>query len=625
VCGIAGILNFGDGEPASRDEILAMTDTLAQRGPDDEGLFLDGELALGHRRLSIIDLAEGRQPLADEKEAVWTVFNGEIYNFEELRGRLQSGGHRFRTRTDTEVLVHGYEERGDEVVDDLRGMFAFAIWDRSHRTLLLARDRFGKKPLYVAEARGRMAFASEMKALLTLPWVDTNWDASGLRAYLDLGYIPGDLTAYRGIRKVLPGTIEVWRGAGTESAGKERWRTYWEPRAVPVEPLPTYDQACAELAERLHESVNIRLRSDVPLGAFLSGGIDSTCIVAMMRQCGVKDLKTFSIGFEGESRSDVPYAEQAARSLGTDHHTLVHTAADAGLVGRVLDLFDEPYADSSAMPMFLVSQLAREHVTVALSGDGGDELFAGYSQYPRFDRFRTIDRLPLSLQRAARAVGSRVIPEGAKGGRLVRMLAVPPGERVSTPMAGLRLRVMSQLLGDECTAFLDECCGERYWQPSFSPDATVTELQLHDQRNYLVDDILAKVDRCSMAVSLEARAPLLDHHLAEWVNGLPCEYKLRHGMTKALLRDAVQRHIPGVPASVLTREKKGFGVPLNWMWGPLRGFVEARLLAAPDGLLDRDAVTRLLAEPPVSRDHAVSLWVILNLASWAGRHPQAPW
>ena len=619
MCGIAGFVNR-DGEPASEGLVRAMIATIEHRGPDDDGVLIDGDVALGHRRLSIIDLVEGGQPLANEDESVWVVFNGEIYNFEDLRRDLVARGHRFRTHSDTEVLVHAYEEHGPDLVDELRGMFAFAIWDKARRSLLLARDRFGKKPLYVAESAGRLAFASEMKALLTLPWVNAGWDADGLDAYLHLGYIAGERTAYAGIRKVLPGTVEVWRA----DAAVER-RQYWLPRAVPLDPMPTYDQACSELVERLEESVRIRLRSDVPLGAFLSGGVDSTCVVALMRMCGVKDLETFSIGFESEAASDVPYAREAARLLGTEHHELIHTADDAQLVTQVLDMFDEPYADSSAIPMFLVSRLARRRVTVALSGDGGDELFAGYSQYRTFRRYQRIDRVPWALQRVGRAVGTAAVRRGARGGRFVRMLAVPPEDRVGAPMLGPRMPWILGALDRRFRGFLAESHSGSRTVPTLPAGATVADRQLLDQRNYHVDDILAKVDRCSMAVSLEARAPLLDHHLADWVNGLPVEYKLRGGETKALLRDAMRRYVPGVPPAVLSRPKKGFGVPLKWMWGPLRDVVEERLRAAPPGLLDERGVARLLAADPGDRNCAVALWVVLNLASWAARHAETPW
>jgi asparagine synthase (glutamine-hydrolysing) len=627
MCGIAGIFNYRLDEAPDPGQVRRMMATLTHRGPDDEGVYASEQVVLGHQRLSIIDLVEGRQPLANEDASIWVIFNGEIYNFTELRRRLVARGHQFATQTDTEALVHEYEDRGVDLVGDLRGMFAFAIWDERRHELMLARDRFGKKPLYIAEGKGRIAFASEMKALLVLPWVDRTWNASALRAYLSLGHIPSTMTAYNGIRKMLPGTVELWCGDPVQPRGLSRSWRYWQPSAVPCDPMPTYDEACYELAERLRESVQIRLRSDVPLGAFLSGGVDSTCVVALMRACGVEDLKTFSIGFESEGGSDVPFAEEAARALGTEHRSAVHTAADAlVLLPELLDMFDEPFADTSALPTFLVSRLARQHVTVALSGDGGDELFAGYAQYAAFDHYRTIDKIPRGAQRLARAVGTRLLPPGARGARFVRMLDVPANQRGLRFAHKVEELSIARLVGTEMGAFLSECSSDAEWQEPYRHVSTVTDLQLLDQGNYMANDILAKVDRCSMAVSLEARTPLLDHQLADWVNGLPSEYKLRGGRSKAILRDTIRRHIPGVPDSVLSREKKGFGVPLaRWLWGPLSGFVQETLADAPQGLISEEGVRRLLSSSPEANKNSVVLMFALGLARWAQRQPTVPW
>ena len=589
-------------------------------------MHVDGQVALGHRRLSIIDLTDGRQPLANEDASIWVIFNGEIYNFAELRRNLVGRGHIFATQTDTEVLVHEYEDHGIDLVERLRGMFAFALWDGHRHELLLARDRFGKKPLYIAEGQGRMAFASEMKALFVLPWVDRTWNASALRAYLSLGYIPSTMTAYNGIRKILPGAVELWRGGHGQRGGLSRSWRYWEPRVVPCDPMPTYDEACLELAERLRESVRMRLRSDVPLGAFLSGGVDSTCVVALMRACGVEDLKTFSIGFENEGGSDIPFAEEAAHLLGTEHYSAVHTAADAMLLPKLLDLFDEPFADTSALPTFLVSRLARQHVTVALSGDGGDELFAGYSQYAAYDHYRAIDRIPRPARRLAGAVGTRLLRPGARGVRFVRQLNVPEDQRGLRHTQHVDQQMIAPFVGTELRAFLSELGSDVAWQEPYRHVSTVTDLQLVDQGNYLPNDILAKVDRCSMATSLEARTPLLDHELADWVNGLPVGYKLRGGQSKAILRDTIRRHVPGVPDSVLSRGKKGFGVPLSsWLWGPLSGYVRDTLTGAPRGLLNQEGVGRLLSSNPGQRKNSVALMFVVGLANWAERQPTVPW
>ena len=625
MCGIAGIFNFGSPEEPDQELVRRMTAVLAHRGPDDEGVWSDRQVVLGHRRLSIIDLADGRQPLGNEDETVWVAFNGEIYNYMDLRSELRANGHTFATHSDTEVLVHGYEDHGVHFVEHLRGMFALALWDERNGKLVLVRDRFGKKPLYVAEGPDRMAFASEMKALLLLPWVDRTWNASALKAYFALGYIPASLTAYNGIRKVLPGTVEVWSAGEHGPRGlTQSWR-YWQPQAGLQEPPPTYEEACRQLASRLRDSVAIRLRSDVPLGAFLSGGVDSTCIVALMRACGAENLKTFSIGFEGERESDLPFAREAASALGTDHYSLVHTAADAELIPKVLELFDEPFADSSALPTYLVSRLARGHVTVALSGDGGDELFAGYSQYTQAARYDVIDRIPHPVQRFLGRVGSRVIPEGAKGGGFVRMLDTAPQDRFVGPQRLRRRALFQGVLGAEVRQFVAEHGSDSEWQWAFAGSPSPTELQVRDQQRYLVDDILVKVDRCSMAVSLEARVPLLDHLLADWVNTLPIGFKLRGGESKAMLRDAIRAHVPGVPESVLRRKKKGFGVPLKWLMGPRAGFAREIIAGAPRGLFDERGLKWLFEADPQSNDHGIVLWYALSLASWAQRQSAVPW
>jgi len=625
MCGIAGIFVYGSAEEPDEGDVRRMIATLAHRGPDDEGIRADQRVALGHRRLSIIDLVDGRQPLGNEDQSVWVVFNGEIYNFLDLRKRLEAKGHAFATRSDTEVLVHEYEERGLKFVERLRGMFAFALWDARRDELVLVRDRFGKKPLYVAEGAGRMAFASEMKALLALPWVDRSWNASALKAYLALGYVPASLTVYNGIRKVLPGTVEVWSARDEGHTGLTRSWRYWQPTAAAIEPPPTYEEACHELASRLRESVAIRLRSDVPLGAFLSGGVDSTCVVALMRMCGVEDLKTFSIGFEGEGESDVPYAREAATVLGTDHYSLIHTAADAELIPKVLELFDEPFADSSALPTYLVSRLAREQVTVCLSGDGGDELFAGYSQYAAAGKYDVLDRIPRPMQGLVKGAGTRLIPEGARGGGFVRMIGMTPLERVTGREKLKRRALFRGVLGAELRDFVDQNGSDAEWQWALDGSPSATELQIRDQQRYLVDDILVKVDRCSMAVSLEARVPLLDHVLADWVNGLPIDYKLRGGQSKALLRDAIRTYIPGVPASVLRRRKKGFGVPLTWLMGPHAGFAREIIDGAPRGVFDERGLRWLFQVDPENKNHAIVLWYALSLASWAQRQACVPW
>jgi asparagine synthase (glutamine-hydrolysing) len=623
VCGIAGIINASADDPVSRHTLEAMTDSLVHRGPDASGYRLGNGMGLGHRRLSIIDLSSGDQPMPNEDGTVWVAFNGEIFNYEELRRRLTAQGHVFATESDTEVIVHQYEEDGAACVEQFRGMFAFAIWDERRQQVMLARDRFGIKPLFVAEGRGQLAFASEMRALLASPSVDRSWSAPALRAYLSLGYVPGALTAYHGIRRFAPGTVETWRrddgGAGWVTTAHR----YWRPRAGDGSARLSYGEAKSQLRELLLESVRLRLRSDVPLGAFLSGGVDSTAVVALMRSCGVTDLSTFSMGFEDAEYDELPYALLAARHLETDHHAHVVTAADADSIPTVLAGFDEPFGDSSALPTYLVSRLAREHVTVSLSGDGGDELFAGYEHYKRVGRFKRIDRIPLAARTCLGRLGSRAIPRDRRGGQFVRELSVPAERRRMHLLAG-RLDAFAGVLGRDFSAFLNESGDDEEWQRVFAGDASVTDTQLIDQNTYLPDDILTKVDRCSMAVSLEARVPLLDHSLADFVNALPESYKFRADRTKAILKDVMA---PYLPAGIIGRRKMGFDIPLRkWLGGPLHAFADDLLCGQANGLLDGVGAGRLLAslEGP-GRDVSEAVWRLMSLAFWAQAQPTTPW
>jgi asparagine synthase (glutamine-hydrolysing) len=620
MCGITGLVHHGIDEPVDEPLVRAMTGELEHRGPDADGFHVEPRVGLGARRLRIIDLAAGDQPMANEEGTVWAILNGEIYNFIELREELIAKGHRFRSGCDTEVIAHQYEEDGIDCVRRFRGMFAFAVWDARRGELMVARDRFGIKPLFVAEAPGRMAFASEIKSLLHLPWLDRDWDAAALRAYLRVGYVPCPLTAYRGVRKMPPGTAELWRlGGGGRRGGRRRTVRYWRPWVGERSTTPSFDEARERATELLEESIRLHLRSDVPLGAFLSGGVDSSTVVALTHAVGPRDLKTFSIGFEGDPASELPYAERVARHLGVDHHTEVVGPGEARLLPELLARFDEPFADVSAIPTYLVSRLARREVTVSLSGDGGDELFAGYTVYADLGLYRPIDRVPLPVRRRAAAAAGAVVAEGARGGGFVRRLAEPAPLRYFslryglTPTAGPVVEALSPRL----TAFLRGRDGDdARWRDEFATDGSVSDAQRVDQETYLVDDILAKVDRSSMAVSLEARVPLLDHVFAEYVNALPLSYKLRDGQQKVLLRRIGE---PYLPEGLFDRPKQGFDPPLRrWLDGPLREFVDERLtgdqldLFAPAGL-------RALLELQHSstRDLSPRVWTLLGLATWA--------
>jgi asparagine synthase (glutamine-hydrolysing) len=622
VCGIAGILDFREGRSVDERSVVSMTEPLTHRGPDAQGVHVSGSVGLGHRRLSIIDLAGGAQPMSNEDGRVWTVLNGEIYNFAELRQQLQQKGHRFATQSDTEVIVHQYEEDGPSCVERFRGMFSLAVWDERSHTLTLARDRFGKKPLFLAHGGDRLAFASEMKALLTLDWVDRSWSPDALSAFFLLDYAPAPLTPYKGIRKLEAGSVETWTLGRPGERPSHAARRYW----IPMRQAPcrlAFGEARARLLELLEESVRLRLRSDVPLGAFLSGGVDSSVVVALMRLCGAEEIQTFSIGFESATTSELPYARQVAESFHTDHHTQVVTAADAAQLGDILQGFDEPFGDDSVIPMYFVSRLARERVVVALSGDGGDELFAGYGHYRRLRRIARAGLLPLALRRSVARAGAAVLPEHARGSRFLYEISLQPAERYIA-VAEQAVKELAPMLSDPLRAFLRESDPTRPWMRVFREDGSVMGGQLVDQRTYLTDDILVKVDRCSMAVSLEARAPLLDHKVAEFANSLPTNFKLHGDESKRILKSAMRPHLP---RGILDRPKQGFGMPLDsWLRGPLRDFSREMLLGAGGDLFDVDYVSDLLEGD--TRRHpnwAKTTWAMLSLATWAERQRMRPW
>jgi asparagine synthase (glutamine-hydrolysing) len=625
MCGIVGLLApaHASGSEQPSDVVRRMAGTLRHRGPDSDG-FVDYQgVSIGMARLRIIDLETGDPPIANEDRSVWVVFNGEIYNYAARRARLIAAGHQFHTQTDTEVIVHEYEESGLACVELFRGMFSLAVWDADKGQLFLARDRFGIKPLFVASHEGHLAFASEIKALLQVPWVDRSWDATALSNYLRLGYAPLSSTVYKGIRKMLPGTVERWAWGPLEGARLVDSHEYWAPSTEEAEPAPSFDEAVEGVRDRLRESVRLRLRSDVPLGAFLSGGIDSSAIVATMRQEGVQDLRTFSIGFEEQPFNELPYADMVARHFRTRHLSRVVTAADVLVLPQLLEQFDEPFADDSAIPTFFVSRLAREHVTVALTGDGGDELFAGYSEYRSLKAYQLFAPVPPALLGTVSGVMARAIPETRRGGGFVRRLGVSPSLRHLALMGPPLSEICQSALGPGLSDFLHVEADSQALERLFADDGTPNSALLRNQRTFLVDDILTKVDRMSMMVSLEARVPLLDHVLAEYVNGLPLSYKLSFRESKRVLRRAMGDVLP---PQVLDRSKKGFGIPLrSWLLGPLREWSREVLLGSCPSLLDEKGVGRVLDALHGSRPtFALDVWKLLALAVWA-QHHRAGW
>jgi asparagine synthase (glutamine-hydrolysing) len=609
MCGIAGILSLA-GRPAREEEVRSMCAALVHRGPDDEGVHVAPGVALGMRRLSIIDLESGRQPVHGEDGSV-VVFNGEIYNFAELRSGLERRGHIFGTRSDTEVIVHLYEERGEGCVEPLRGMFAFALWDARRRRLLLARDRLGIKPLYYAEVGGRLLFASEIKALLRLPEVsrDLDWRAVGhLLARLST---PGDQSILRGIRKLQPGHLL------TASPGQPpRTRRYWEVRFEPGRRASE-----ADLAERLRalleESVRLHLASDVPLGAFLSGGLDSSSVVATMARVAPQPVRTFSIGFAEKGYDELPHARLVAERFGSEHHDQV---LDPDVLDVLEDLawhLDEPFGDPSAIPTYMLSRLASRHVKVVLSGDGGDELFAGYDKYRVEGRERRADRLPAPVRAAARAL-ARLVPEGAKGHNFLDHFARAGAERYLHASTLFTRAKQKRLLRPEAFALV---APHDPWEDAReilarSRGHWLSALQHLDLETYLPLDILTKVDRMSMAHSLEVRVPLIDHKVVEFAAAIPPERHRRPG-SKAIFKRAMRGILP---EAILDRPKHGFAVPLgSWFRGRLSEFVRDRLLSGgqgPGAIFDPAYVGRLLRWDREGRDLGFEIWTLISFDLW---------
>ncbi len=566
MCGIYGLFSADPQRPAEPDVLSRMGQSLVHRGPDGGGVHVAGPFGMGMRRLSIIDLKTGEQPMANEDGSVWVVFNGEIYNYRQLTADLLARGHRFATASDTEVLVHLYEEHGEHCVDPLRGMFAFAIWNSRTQTLFLARDRLGIKPLYYATTPTGLVFGSELKAVLQSPWVSPRLDGRAMTAYLQYGYVPDPLTILDGVAKLGPGqTLTVRAGRPGHP------RRYWEPTGYfrPPEAAETEAEATEKLWEHLQDAVRSHLVSDVPVGAFLSGGVDSSAVVAIMARETHLPIKTFSVGFREDRYNELPHARRVAEWCGTEHHELLVEPDDLGVLGEILSSFDEPFADSSAIPTYLVSRLARQHVKVVLSGDGGDELFAGYDRYLVDHRRRHLGLLgDRGLGAGLRAL-SAILPVGG-GKNLLYKLSLPRIDRYLDSMSLFPRRVLGEILDpDSAWSPVDLAT---LVDPTLDP---LSRLQDLDIKSYLPGDILTKVDRMSMANSLEARVPLLDHPLVEFACALPPRFRLRSGTSKYLLKRALNGR---VPSDVLTRPKQGFGVPVEaWFSRHMPGFFREEL------------------------------------------------
>jgi asparagine synthase (glutamine-hydrolysing) len=613
MCGIAGQASVGISGHANADAMrlgTAMCGTMVHRGPDDSGVWSreDGSVVLGHRRLSIIDLSPlGRNPMVWDDGRLRITFNGEIYNFRELRTELEADGCRFRSQTDTEVILAAYDRWGVACLERLAGMFAFAIWDEPRQRLFLARDRFGKKPLYYSLRDGRLTFASELKALLADAAFPRAVDPAALRLYLRFGYVPAPLTIFSGARKLPPGHY------ATFERGRLTIEQYWDPVSIALsDPLPlSFEDADAELDARLKTAVAGRMIADVPVGAFLSGGIDSSLVVALMQEAGSAAARTFTIKFENPEFDESAYAAAVARHLGTEHHEEVCTVrAMLDVVERLPQFFDEPFADSSAIPTYLVSEATRRHVTVALSGDGGDELFFGYPRYFYIGRGKWILRAPRPVRRSAALFAS------AAPWRRVRRVADVLREDDADPYA----RFVTWWGGEELRALGgDTSVPAAYGLARARLQALPSEARppVLDIVSYLPEDILTKVDRASMAVSLETRCPLLDHRVAEIALRMPVRWRSDGRTGKLPLRRLLEKR---VPRTLIDRPKMGFGVPLeDWFRGPLRSRM--------DGYVNGPALQQLGLEPaPVRRlwreflsghSHRVDrLWNVFALGAW---------
>jgi asparagine synthase (glutamine-hydrolysing) len=624
MCGIVGMVNL-DGRAADAALLGRMNEAILHRGPDEDGAYLGGHVGLAMRRLAIIDLKGGQQPIADEDRTAWIVYNGEVYNYREVRKELEARGHRFHTDCDTEVVLHAYLEYGADCPRHLRGMFAFAIWDERRQELFAARDRVGKKPLLYARTRDSFVFGSEFSALLLHPSVSREIDRAALDDYLTFMCVPAPQTAYRDIRKLEPG-----HSLTLNAAGEVKTERYWEPdfsKKIDV----TEEEAGARALELLREAVRVRLMSEVPLGAFLSGGIDSSAVVALMAEESSTPVKTFSIGFEEQDFSELHHARRVAERVGAEHHEFVVRPDAMEVLPTLVEHYGEPYADSSAIPTYYVARETRKHVTVALNGDGGDECFAGYERYAAMrlsERYRklpgvlrervirqALELLPISELRPSRARKVR---------RFLRAASLPPVERYLHWVGIVQRDAKEELYTDEFNREVgarDAGAWLRPWFARANGAGVVDASLLADTMTYLPNDLLVKVDIASMAVSLEARSPFLDHHVIEFAASLPENLKLRGLTTKYILKKTLRKLLP---SENLTRGKMGFGVPIgHWFRGQMQGFLRENLLserAAGRGLFRPEAVRRMVElHTRGERDHTHQLWTLLMLELWFQR------
>lgn len=618
MCGICGILDFS-GKPVQKDKILAMCAELKHRGPDGEGIYLnaDGTAGLGHRRLSIIDLSSSAgQPMSNEDQSVWLVFNGEIYNFNELRPDLEAKGHRFRSHSDTETLIHLYEEYGERCVDYLRGMFAFAIWDEKKKIIFAARDRAGKKPfLYYAEG-GRFVFASEFASLLNSGIVPKDIEPAALNYYFSLGYIPAPMTVFKKVHKLPPAHILIAKKSGVSI------KRYWSLDYSKKIEISERD-AASEALRLLREAVKIRLYSDVPLGAFLSGGIDSSCVVAIMSE--FTKVKTFSIGFEEKDYSELGFAKEISLKFNTEHHEFIVRPKALEVLELLVERYGEPYADSSCIPTYYVSRETKAFVTVALNGDGGDESFAGYERYQAMSAAEEIDKF--GFKGAVRML-AKILPDSVnsksfsrRARRFLMNAGLPAAERYLRWVGISGDLSMEDIYSTDFIKSSDMQAPLNLLRPFFSKKNgtdLLDRLLKADVDTYLPNDLLVKVDIASMASSLEGRSPFLDHKLMEFAAGLPVSYKIRGSTKKYIIKKAFSGILP---EEILNRKKMGFGVPVGrWFRGELRDFLRETLLSSKSlgrGYFKPDKLRRIVEDHiNAKKDYSNQLWAFLVLEFW---------
>jgi asparagine synthase (glutamine-hydrolysing) len=619
MCGIVGQAR-SDGSAVDRGLVEAMCAGLEHRGPDSRGVHLDGAVGLGIQRLRVIDLETGDQPVYNEDKSVAVVLNGEIYNYRELRERLRANGHRFASDGDTEVIAHLYEEEGPDFVRSLSGMFAIALWDARRQELFVARDRIGKKPLFYAARDGALSFASELWALLADAEVSREVDPVALDRFLTYTYVPAPFSAFRGVRKLPPGSLLRWRD------GALRIERYWRPEFGPKLEVGSEAEAGELVRDAVREAVRRRLVADVPLGAFLSGGVDSTAVLAAMAELSSAPVKTFSIGFESAGFNELPYAREIAELFGAEHHELMVSPDAVELLPKMTRHYGEPFADHSAIPSFYLAEMTRRHVTVALTGDGGDEVFGGYGRYAHGAMLERLDRVPAGMRRAVARLAARLRPDGDLNSprnrvrRAAALLPLSPADRYLRAMSRFGLDLRESLYTPEFRAALAEPAAATIaepWEASSARDPIDRMLDV-DQQTYLPGDLLVKMDIATMAYGLEARSPLLDHEVVELGASLPTRFKVRGREKKIALRAALRGVVPD---HHIDRAKQGFQVPMaEWFRTDLRELARETLLgetAASRGYLRQDVVAGLLQRHlDREEDNSSLLWSALALELW---------